>query len=48
MQPFILFQKKKEFVVPEESEWLLCKIWSFNSGDYEEWRRVGCYAAWLL
>jgi hypothetical protein len=24
------------------------KIWGFHSGDYEEWRLLGCYAVWLL
>jgi hypothetical protein len=24
------------------------KIWSFHSGDYEEWHLLGCYAVWLL
>jgi hypothetical protein len=23
------------------------KIWGFHDGDYEEWRLLGCYAAWL-
>jgi hypothetical protein len=27
---------------------LLCKIWGFHGGDYEEWRPVGCYAVWFL
>jgi hypothetical protein len=26
---------------------MLCKIWGFHGGDYEEWRLLGCYAAWL-
>jgi hypothetical protein len=24
------------------------KIWGFHSGEYEEWRLLGCYAEWLL
>jgi hypothetical protein len=27
---------------------LLCKIWGFHGGDYEEWCLLGCYAVWLL
>jgi hypothetical protein len=27
---------------------VLCKIWGFHSGDYEEWHLLGCYAVWLL
>jgi hypothetical protein len=23
-------------------------IWGIHGGYYEEWRLVGCYAAWLL
>jgi hypothetical protein len=25
-----------------------CKILGFHCGDYEEGRRLGCYAVWLL
>jgi hypothetical protein len=25
-----------------------CKIWGFHSGNYEEWRLLGCYGVWLL
>jgi hypothetical protein len=25
---------------------LLCKIWGFHGGDYEEWRLMGRYAVW--
>jgi hypothetical protein len=25
-----------------------CKILGFHSGDYEEWRLLGCHAMWLL
>jgi hypothetical protein len=24
-----------------------CKIWGFRGGDYKEYRRLGCYAAWF-
>jgi hypothetical protein len=27
---------------------MLCKIWGFHGGDYEEWCLLGCYAVWLL
>jgi hypothetical protein len=27
---------------------MLCKIWGFHGGDYEELRLLGCYAMWLL
>jgi hypothetical protein len=27
---------------------LLCKIWGFHGGDYDEWCLLGCYAVWLL
>jgi hypothetical protein len=27
---------------------ILCKIWGFHGGDYEEWRLLGYYAVWLL
>jgi hypothetical protein len=27
---------------------VLCKIWDFHGGDYEEWFLLGCYAVWLL
>jgi hypothetical protein len=27
---------------------MLCRIWGFHGGDYEEWRRLECYAVWLL
>jgi hypothetical protein len=27
---------------------LLCKIWGFHEGDYEEYRLLGCYAVLLL
>jgi hypothetical protein len=26
---------------------MLCKIWGFHGGDYEECRLLGCYAVWL-
>jgi hypothetical protein len=29
----------------KQSTW---KTWGFHSGDYEEWRLLGCYAVWLL
>jgi hypothetical protein len=27
---------------------MLCKIWGFHGGDYEEWCLLGCYAVWLF
>jgi hypothetical protein len=27
---------------------LVCKIWGFNDGYYEELRLLGCYAVWFL
>jgi hypothetical protein len=27
---------------------MLCKIWHFHGGDYEEWSHLGSYAVWLL
>jgi hypothetical protein len=27
---------------------VLCKIWGFDGGDYEEWCLLGCYAMWLF
>jgi hypothetical protein len=27
---------------------VICKIWGFHGGDYEEWCLLGCYAVWLL
>jgi hypothetical protein len=32
----------------ELSQLMLCKIWGFHGDDYEEWRLLACYAAWLL
>jgi hypothetical protein len=27
---------------------MLCKIWGFHGGDYEEWCLLGCYVVWIL
>jgi hypothetical protein len=27
---------------------MLCKIWGFHDGGYEECRPLVCYAVWLL
>jgi hypothetical protein len=24
------------------------QIWGFHSGDYEEWRLLGCYTLWHM
>jgi hypothetical protein len=32
----------------KSSQLMLCKIWGFNGGDYEEFRLLGRYAMWLL
>jgi hypothetical protein len=32
----------------ESSRLMLCKIWGFHCCDCEEWRLLGCDAAWLL
>jgi hypothetical protein len=32
----------------EPSRLMLCKIWGFHSGDYEECRLLGCCSVWLL
>jgi hypothetical protein len=32
----------------EPSQLMLCKIWGFHGGDYEEWYLLGCDAVTLL
>jgi hypothetical protein len=32
----------------ESSRLMLCKIWSFHGGDYEEYRLLECDTVWLL
>jgi hypothetical protein len=32
----------------ESSLLMLCKIWGYHGGNYEECRLLGCYAAWLI
>jgi hypothetical protein len=27
---------------------ILCKIWGFHGGEYQEWCLLGCYTMWLL
>jgi hypothetical protein len=33
---------------PPLIQFLIYKIWGFHGSDYEKWRLLGCYAAWLL
>jgi hypothetical protein len=40
-----------QLISPEEGDRIQspnCKILGFHDGDYEEWRPLRCYAAWLL
>jgi hypothetical protein len=34
--------------VTEPSRLMLCNLWGFHSGDYEECRLLGCDAMWPL
>jgi hypothetical protein len=46
--PVRILQETHYISATQPRRLMLCKIWGFHGGDYEECRRQGCYAVWLL
>jgi hypothetical protein len=46
--PVCTSQETHYFSATESSQLMLCKIWGFHGGDYEEHRLLGCYTMWLF